>query len=431
MAIGGIGSYGSYYNYYQTLSQVRLEKALAKNPKYQKAVQPVESVDSVGSSFKSNAMDFLKSYSSTMSNVMQSANELRSSNAKSVQNDLTAVSSNTDVADVSLRYKYNTGKDVTLDVQSIATAQMNSSEGVKASGAAVSDMAFEVTGGKGAVSVSVSAVKDNGTAKTNREMLQEAAKQINAGGTGVQAAVSEKDGMAVIELKSSSTGTHSVFTVSGTTGAAQGIENVGNEAQNAEYTVTNQYGTQSYSSQNNKVILDAGRIEAELKGTGSTEITKQPDNDKIVKAMSNLVDSYNQAVKFLSSNVSHGKGVANQLNGFERVLGDSRIMDRLGISKEKNGTLELDKDKLKQSLEKEPELTRELITGSSGMAQSMFNKASSAMRANSASLVNYDLENYDQEMLYDPIQFMGMYSRRGAQQMNNFAAIGLLMNYLA
>lgn len=430
MAISGIGSYGGYNNYYQTLSQIRLQQALSKNQRFQKSIQAVEGASAVNSYTKSNAMDFLKSYSSTMSDVMQSSNALRDANSKSVLNDLQAVSSDTAVADVELRFPSAAGKDVELNVTQLAEAQVNTSAGINGSGKAASDMAFDITSGSKTVSVAVSALKEDGSTRTNREMLREAAKQINAGDSNVRAAVSEKDGIAVLELKSKSTGTDSAFTVSGELGAAGGAEQAATEAQNAVYSVTNQYGTQTHTSQSNKVNVDAGRVSAELKAAGSTTISFQPDQDKVVKAVSDLVASYNKAASFLEGNTSHGTGVSRQLSGFERALGDSRVMDRLGIGKAKDGSLTLDTAKLKKSLTEEPELTRELLSGSNGLAQTMFNRASSAMRTNSASLVSHDLQRIDQEAATNPLQFMSMYSRQGAYQMNNFTALGLMMNYL-
>ena len=432
MAISGIGSYGSYFNYYQTVSQVRLEQALAKNPKYQQSVQAVEGASKVSSYYKNNGLDFLQSYSSTMADVMDSANSLRDANSKSVLNDLEAVSSDSSVADVSLRYATKVPKEMTVDVRALAEAQVNTSSGVKGSDKATVDMAFTISEntGSGSAAVNVSAVNDDGSVKTNREMLREAAKQINDSDIGVMATVTEKDGITTLSMKSMSTGTASAFTVSGDMGAATGAEEAEIKAANAEYSVTSDKVTRNYTSQTNDVTLDTGRISAKLNAVGETKVSLQPDSEKVVKAMSDLIGSYNDAVKFLGSNLSHGSSVSTQLNRFQNNLGVDTTLDRLGISRQKDGTLALDKDKLSKSLSEEPGLTKSLISGSSGVAQNLFNKASSAMRTNSESLVNYDLQEIDQAAMYDPIQYMGMYSKFGTTQMNNYASLGLLMNYL-
>lgn len=432
MRIGGIGAYGSNFGYYQTISQIRLQQALEKNPKYQQTVQAVESASPVSSFYQNNGLDFLKSYSSSMGEVMDSANALRDVNSKNVMNDLEAVSSDPSVADVSLRYATKASKDMTLDVQTLAEAQVNASNAVKGSDMASADMDFTVSADHSGSSaaVKVSAFNEDGSAKTNRQMLSEAAKQINAGNLGIQASVAEKDGMSTLTLKSESTGTASTFSVAGDMGAATGAETVATAAADAKYSVTADKITHSYTSQTNEVTLDAGRITTKLKGVGETNVSLQPNTEKVVGAMSDLISSYNDAVRFLGGNLSHGSGVAAQLNRFGNYLGADTTLNRLGITKQKDGTLALDKDKLGKSLAEEPGLTKGLISGTDGIAQNLFNKASGAMRANSESLVNYDLQEIDQQALYDPVQFMGMYSKLGATQMNNYASLGLLMNYL-
>lgn len=430
MAIGRIGSYGSNYGYYQIASQMRLHQALEKNTKYQQSLQAVQRADRVSSYTMSNGLDFIRSYSSEMADVMSSANSLRSANTGSTLSKLDAVSSDTSVADVSVRYASRMPKEMTLDVQSLAEAQVNVSSGVNGSEKAVSDMDFAVDARGGSVSVNVSAVNEDGSERTNREMLREAAKQINAGNTGVRALVTEKEGVASLSLKSNSTGTDGAFTVSGDMGAASGAEEASTAAANAQYSVTSGKTTRDYTSQTNDVTLDSGRISAKLKDAGETKVSLQADNEKVADTMSDLVDSYNNAVKFLENNTDHGSGVSTQLNRFKSYLGSDQTLDRLGITKESDGTLSLNTEKLTESLKKEPELTRNLISGSNGFAQNIFNKASSAMRTNSESLINYDLEEVNQASIYDPLQYMGTYSRFGTTQMNNYSAIGLMMNYL-
>ncbi len=431
MAIGRIGSYGRNYGYYQTLSQIRLGQALAKNPKIQESVKAVERASAVSSYYKNGGLDFLESYSSTMADVMDSANSLRDVNSKSVMSDLKTVSSDTDVADVSTRYPSRVPKEMTLDVEALAEAQVNASTGVKASEKASVDMDFEVSGSQGSVSVQVSAQNDDGTAKSNRTMLKEAAQQINAGKTGVRASVEEKDGVASLVLKGRETGTRNAFQVSGEMGAAGGAQEIKTEAANAQYSVTTAGNiTRNYTSQSNDITLDTGRISAKLKATGETTVSRQQDSDKVASAVSDLVESYNNAVNFLKDNADHGSGVSRQLRQLEGSLGSTSRLDRLGLSVQEDGTLALDEEKLTQSLKKEPELTKNLISGTNGIAQNMFSRASGAMRTNAQSLVEYDLQEYEQESLFDPLQFMGNYSRMGTTQMNNHYMVGLLMNYL-
>lgn len=430
--INGIGSsYSNYLNYQQTISQVRLQQALSKNPNYQSYQKQVSSTqDAYRDRYRSSSLDFLRDYSSTMSNVMSSANSLRTSNSTSVTNQLAAVSSDTDVATVTNRYTLREQKDITLDVTQLAVAQQNRSEGVRSNVAAEGDMAFSISGANGKVDINISATREDGTTKTNIQMLREAATAINKSDAGVIASVKQENGKSVLNLQSKSTGTDSAFEVTGQLGAAEGLQNVNQEALNAEYTVTTNGETQSYTSQSNSVQLDYGRLQAELKDTGSTELSVGPDNQKIISAVSDLLKSYNNAVDFLSDNAEHGRGTATQLQRFERSLASNSVLDRLGISKDKDGQLVLDEKKLAESLKKDPGLTKDLISGSNGLAQNLYNRGVSAMNTNSASLISNDISAINENAFYDPFQYMGMYSRSGAYTTNNYAALGMMMNYL-
>lgn len=429
MAINGIGSrgYGNYYNYQSSVNSIRLQQALARNPKY---VQAVEAVNKVGSSFTSSSMDFLKRYSSTMSDVMQSANSLRDVNSSSVTKDLTVTSSDTAVATATERYSMRTEKDITVDVNQLAAAQQNVSEGISGSAAATADMDFTVESKAGSVNVQVNALKEDGSAKTNREMLRDAAKQINKSDAGVLATVKEKDGVATLELTGRKTGSVNSFSVSGDMGAASGAQNIASAAQNAEYVVTEGDVSKTRESASNNIQLEMGRIGVTLKSTGSATISSQVDSEKIASSVSDLLNSYNKALTYLNNNAEHGSGVYNQIAKFANNLASGKTLEKIGITTEKDGTLSLDKDVLKKALKDDPSLTKELISGSYGIAQTAFNRASSAMTANSASLINNDLKSFEQESMNDPFNFMNLYSRSGAYNMNNYYSVGLMMNFL-
>lgn len=432
MMVNGVNSYSNYFNYQSALSEIRLQQALSKNPSYQSVVEPVSKVASPTAGFQSSSLDFLRQYSGNMSDVMQSANSLRGANSAGVMNDLTVTSSDSAIAGVSERYAIRQEKDISLEVSQLAVAQQNVSNGVKSSDSSGQDMAFTISGSSGSLNVNVNAVKEDGTGKTNKEMLQEAAVQINKGNAGLTASVKEKDGVSSLVLSSKDTGTAAAFTVSGNMGAAEGIQKTGTEAQNAQYSVTTDGHTKSYTSQSNQIQLDAGRIQADLKGTGKTTISATVDSEKIASAVSDLLKNYNDAVSFLKKNTGHGQGTQNQLARLESAFGTDDTMKRLGISKSKDGTLVLDKEVLKKSLQEEPDLTKDLISGSYGLAQKMYDRGVGAMNTNSTSLISNDLKEIEQSMAStDSFHFMNLYSRTGAHNMTNYMAVGLMMNYLA
>lgn len=429
MAISGInGISRSYYTYQSDMNQIRLQQALRNNTRYQQTIQPV---DKINSSYNKSSMDFLKEYNSTMSDLMQSSNALRQSNNSGVLNQMTVSSSDQSVAEATQKYKVRNSKEITVDVAQIAAAQENASSGIKASDIATESMDFSVTDGTGnSVSVQVNMVKDDGTGKTNREMLKEAAAQINQANTGVKAVVVEKDGVSNIQLQGKETGARNSFEVSGDMGAAQGLENVSKSAQDAVYSVTEGNTTREYQSASNSVSVDYARIGLNLKSAGKTTIAAQPDAKKVVSAVEDLVGSYNQALKVLNDNADRGSGVMNQLRSMVNGLSSEQTLGKLGISTKKDGTLVLDKSVLEKNLKENPEFTKEVLGGNYSVAQTGFQKASSAMRANAASLISNDLKELEQDVISDPFNFMNMYSRTGAYNMSNYNALGLMMNYL-
>lgn len=431
MAINGIGSgMGGYFDYYATLSQYRLQNALAQNPKFNSSITPVSSVSSNGSSFKSDSMDFLKSYNSSMSNLLTTANSLKNVNSKTTLNDFEVTSSDNAVASVSEHYQMREAKKMELNVEQLAAAQQNVSTGISGGAAASSDMSFSVRGISGTADVQVSMYGEDGAVKTNKQMLEEAASQINSSKSGVSASVVTKDGISSLELTSSDTGTNSTFTVSGELGAAAGLDKVSAEAQNAVYTVTENGQERKYSSQSNDVRLDYGRIDATLKQEGTTEISSAVSDEKIISRVSDMVDSYNSSLKMLNDNADHGSGVMRQLRSFAMDVAGSTDMEQAGISTNKDGTLSLDKEKLAKSLKEDPDLTLDILSGNNGIAQTVFNRASSAMRSSASSLLSNDLAQVDQMQYTDPFSFMNMYSKNGAKNLNNYYALGMMMNYL-
>ncbi len=360
MAINGINSFGSsYYSYQSTINHMRLSQALSNNSR---ASQAYAGYGSRYSRPRSTAMqsgiNFARQYSTSMSELMSAANELRTSNRSGVVNDLTITSSDTSVATAKEKLTVRDQKDIRLDVQQIAQAQVNVSENVRASARAESDMDFTVDDGSKSIDIRVSAVNGSGISRTNADMLQEAAEQINRGNIGVTASVVQKDGQASLRLESKSTGADQTFRVSGQMGAATGAENVQTEAANAKYAVTGNGLTMQFESRTNEVTVDSTRIGVTLKGTGQTTISAGVDVDKIASALDDLVKSYNSSLKLLGNNYGRGTGVDRQLRNMASGLGSSQAMEKLGITVNKDATLSFDRGSLVENI-KENLLRRE------------------------------------------------------------------------
>lgn len=431
MAIGGIGSsYNNMYGIYSNYNDYRLQTALAKRGLSSTGSTPGR--NNTGSSVGSASVDFLKQYNTTMSNLLSSANSLMAANGTGVMSDLSVSSSNTDIADASINYRPREAKTLTVDVQQLAQAQQNNSAEVLGGQAAEGNMDLQIQSAQGrTINVKVDALYDDGTAKTNRQMLKEAAAQINSANGSVRAKVIEKDGNVSLQISGKETGQHNAFSVSGEFGAAKGMDQETTRAQNAEYTVTENGRTTSHASDTNSIGLDFGRIGVQLKDTGSVQISTAPDDKKIISAVEDLVKNYNSAIELLSANSGRGSGVERQLRNMLMGIAPERSLDLIGVTTNKDGTLKVNTETLAEKLKKDPTLTRDIISGANGMASRAYGKATGGLEANSVSLINNDLEAAEVDNITSEYNFMNMFARSGAYNLNNYYALGLMVNYLA
>ena len=432
MAINGVNSYMGYYNYQASINNFRLSQALANNQRFTQAMSSVSgsSSNSYRNTSLTSSMAFVKNYSSSMSDLMGSANTLRSANQSGVMNDYVVSSSDASVAKATEKLTVRNAQQMDFDVQQLAAAQVNVSEGVKASDKASSDMDFTVGNALNSVNVKVSAVNSDGSAKTNADMLKEAADQINRGTSNVKASVVQKDGVASLQLEGKYTGAANSFEVTGNLGAAAGADTVKTEAANSKYSVTVGGKTTQHESYSNDVYADSYRIGVELKGVGKTTIKADVDSDKIATALSDLVGSYNSSLKLLNDNYDRGTGVDKQLRNLVAGLGSEQSLKQLGITVNKDATLSFDKDAFAKNMKENPSLTRSLISGPGGIADRAFSKGSTGMNVSSSSLINGDLASAQEESITNPMNAFSSYSRSGAYAMNNYSAVGMMLNYL-
>lgn len=432
MAISGINNGMGYYNYQASINNMRLAQALSRNTRFTQAISGVSSPSSVSSRRTSmdSSLGFVKSYNSSMSDLMNAANKLKGSNQSGVMNQLAVTSSDTSIATADAKLPVKNKQAVELDVQQIAQAQVNVSDGVKASEKASTDMDFTVDGVNGSVNVKVSAVDSKGIAKSNVQMLKEAADQINKSDSDVKASVVQKDGVASLQIEGKTTGASNTFEVSGQLGVAAGAENVKTEAVNAKYSVTKNGETTNHESYTNDVSLDYTRIGVKLKGVGKTTIKADVDTDKVASAVSDLVKSYNSSLKLLNDNYDRGTGVDRQLRNLVAGLGSEKSLEKLGITVNKDATLSFDKSVFAKNMEKDPSLTKSLVSGVSGIAEKAYSKASAGLNISSSSLLNGDIANATSNSATNPYNVFGMYSKSGAYNMSNYYAVGMMMNYL-
>lgn len=428
------GINNGFYSYQASLNQLRLSQALQNRYSGSNSVSAVKKVNPVTnrtntSTTLTSAVTYVNEYTSSMIDLMSSANALRNTNSQSVVNQVTAKSSDSSVLEASARYKLTSPASYEVNVSQLATGQVNQTENVAAAAEAAGNISFSIAGSKGSAEISVSAAYNNGSAKTNLQQLNDTAKAVNAANVGVRATVVTEDGKSSLKLTSAETGTQKgSFQVTGEYADKAGLSQAKQDAQNAVYTVSEKGISREYTSGSNQVSLGYGKIDVTLKKEGSASITTEPDTDKITKAMSDLVDSYNETVKLLNDNADRGSGNIMQLKRLAVALGSRQGMERMGLSNNKDGTISLDKEKLTKNLKESPSLTKDLISGSSGFAQRAFSAAQSGLNSSVSSVIQNDLQAYSYEQSTSPINFMNSFARSGIYNMSNYNYMGMFIN---
>lgn len=430
--VSGIGRNNSLYGYQANLNQLRLTNALSTRysaqPYPASAVKPVFGVTSATSSATSDSITYVKNYSSSMTDLMSSANALRNVNSSSVSNKLAVSSSDTSVLEADSKKKLYSSASYDINVSQLATAQVNRSSDTVSTDAAVNDVLMNISGSKNSAQISISASKKDGTQKTNAELLSETAAAINKADTGVSASVITKNGKSHLELTSQKTGSDNGFSVSGDFAEQSSLDTVSQQAQDAAYTVKEGNYTRDYTSSSNNIQLGYGKISATLKKEGSASVNIAADSSGIASAMETFVKDYNSAVSLLTKNADRGSGTIHQAEKLLRVPGSSQRMEMLGLSTASDGTLSLDKETLIKNLKEKPDLTKNMISGNSGIAQSAFSSASSALKAPVSGLIQNDLQESAYSQLTNSNTFLSTYSKSGAYNMSNLYSLGMMFN---
>jgi len=418
----------SYFNSTNALNQLKLQQALDKLDKKTSS----SSSNTATSSLSSNASTFLRNYDSAMSDLMSAANSLRDVNSSGVSNALTVNSSDSDVLTASKNYTLRKPESFDVSVQQLAAAQQNVSTAVTSNAKATEDANFSIVTNKGTANINVSSVNEYGVQKTNRQLLNDVAKEINRQSVGVKASVeTTKDGKSVLKLTSKETGTDNSFIVNGEFAKNNGLSEATTAAQNAQYSVTDSNGfTEEFTSSSNNVSLDYGKASMTLKSVGDATVSVGVDNKNIADAVENLVDKFNKALSVVSSNADRGSGVKNQLSQMLSGPAPEKSLKLIGITKNADGSLSLNKDTLLEKLDEDPELIKDIISGNHGLAQGAYRSAESGMSRSANSLISKDLKQMQQETSMDTLSLMSRFANSGAYNLSNYYTAGLLMNML-
>lgn len=154
--------------------------------------------------------------------------------------------------------------------------------------------------------------------------------------------------------------------------------------------------------------------------------------DDVVSSMEAFIEDYNSVTDLLQTNSERGTGVASHLAAFERGNLSEQALQKIGITYDKNGSMQLDSKALKKALEEDYDTTANLIGGQYGLASRALSKTENALSDSVQRIVSNDLNLLiSNTQNFSSIQYTYSFSRAGAYNLSNMYAIGLFVNTTA
>lgn len=412
---------GGFYNL-SAMNDMRL--GLALSGKDLSSLGSSSGINKYSSMDKGNKT-FLKEYQNKMTDLMEAADSLRSDNRK----NLAANSSNEEILTSRLRFNSVEQGSYNIDVSQIATKQTTASDGLDAKGKnSLSGNLQIITNGGKELNIDLSTYTNG---KTNKDALEDVAKTINRAKAGINAQVVVKEGKASLELSSQGTGEKNSFLVSGSFAEKNGMTTPQQRAQDAQYTVRGPNGQEkSYTSDVNTVRIDGYKIEATLKKAGSANINIGEDISKTSESMEKLVKAYNSALSFLDANAGMGSGIVRQMKNLLNMSVAEKSLKEIGISTAKDGTLSFDKTKFNEAMQKDPKKVNKLISGSFGLADSVYKDAKAGLNIPTQSLMGNALGNSQGGGLGDITGYGSNLSLNSYRNVINYNSTMALLNMM-
>lgn len=291
-----------------------------------------------------------------------------------------------------------------IEVQSLATAQVNIGKYLPANSRDIpaGDYTFDMSVNGQGYEFQYSIREED----TNLDIQNRLSRLINNANIHLNSTVEEDgEGNAALRIESSQVGVHygessRVFNIEDSESAMGrgsveylGIDYVAREAGNAHFTVD---GIEAESASNTFVLEK--RYEITLNGVSPEEgigatIGVKPNTEAAVENISNLIGGYNQFIKSMSEfNESQQKSstLVGEMKNIAGYFGNQ--MERLGITlNDEEGTLDIDSDKLEKAILNEDASTA--IGSLRQFSNAMINK-SRQISLNPVSYVNKTVIEY-------------------------------------
>lgn len=287
-----------------------------------------------------------------------------------------------------------------VKLKAIANPQKNSGTSLSgASASVVSQGVNEFTIALGGKTTKLSVVIAEHD--TNDQALSKLQEAINAAKTGITATMlpDADTGHLKLELCSDHTGTDQAFKVEDVIGnamSATGVRNVTQIASNASYSVN---GGAIQTSQSNTIELEKDKVTVTLLAPSmeTVRIQVNPNVDKIISQVSELISSYNAMV----GRLTEAGGILNpSIRKSLDFLVDSPTYEQLGLYRDGDGLLQLDEEQFKKNLSLNFDQTTRAISSHVGLA---YRLASAMERFNTvpaSSLMNQTARQLQQFAIY-------------------------------
>ncbi len=237
--------------------------------------------------------------------------------------------------------------DIKVDVEKVASAQVNESESLKSNSSSLyykkaSNISITTSEGK-SYSFNYSA----GITETDQKALTNIAAKINKANIGVSASVEtdDKTQTSKLVLTGSKVGEGNDFIVSGDLAEALGINDVKTASSDAVYSINGERKTSS----SNEVKID-DELTLNLKDATEESVTVSFGKSTLdtINSARELVNVFNGfANAAYSSSDSGAEKLGNRLQSIAKTYGAS--LERIGVSLTAKGYLEIDEDKMAEA----------------------------------------------------------------------------------
>lgn len=326
---------------------------------------------------------YLGSLNSNITDLKTSAKALSGKGADSTFEQKAVSASDSNAAVATAANNADQGS-YTLNISKLATVQSNSGIQLKSNDTTTfalgqNTLMLNTEGKQKALSFTVNETD------TNKTSLDKMAKAVNDAKTGVIASVvnDSTKGTSYLKLTSDRTGAGNTFNISDTTGNASstaGANTVTVQAQNAEYTVDGKY----FSSQENVVKIDDGKIQVVLKKAEGKDIklVAGPDTNSMKSDIEGFIEDYNNTMSFANTSSTSFNGASRLGKELDGIIQSRKYsLERMGITKNSDGTLSIDSKKLEHALKNELTSVKDTFGSSNGLADKLNMKSNEVLSA--------------------------------------------------